>query len=307
MKKQIGYVGLGKMGMSMVLRLKDAKWDVRAYDIIQEARNTAKRKKVAIAKDLRDLVGQLPTPRIIWLMVPSRAEKGEKNPVDQILQEIMPYLSKGDIVIDGGNSLYEETARRAEYLARSGVEFMDTGVSGGPGTVREGKPAIMVGGNKKVFEKLRFLFYDLTQKESIGYMGPAGSGHFVKMIHNGIEYGYMQALAEGFTLLKRAPFELDLQEVARVYSNGSVIESRLTKWLQSGLKKYGEELEEVSGSVGHTGEGEWTVKTGKKFHIPLPVIKAALLFRAQSAKHPSYTGKILSMLRSEFGGHKVSN
>ena len=156
-----------------------------------------------------------------------------------------------------------------------------------------------------MFEKLKPLFADLTQRASFGYMGLSGAGHFVKMVHNGIEYGMMQAMAEGFTLLKHSPFELDLKEVASVYNNGSVIESRLVDWLEKGLKKYGQDLKEVSGSVAYTGEGEWTVKTAQRLGVPLPVIEASFRFRVQSAAKPSYTGKILSLLRHMFGGHRI--
>jgi 6-phosphogluconate dehydrogenase len=227
------------------------------------------------------------------------------KPVDATIGGLLKYLAKGDVVIDGGNSFYENSLRRGKKLKTKGIHFLDVGVSGGPKTVRDGKPALMIGGEKAVFQKMKPLFDDLTRKESFGYMGKSGAGHFVKMMHNGIEYGIMQALAEGFTVMKKAPFGLDLTEVARVYNNGSVIESRLTGWMESGLKKYGPKLQEAAGSVKHTGEGEWTVKTAKKLRVPIPVIKASFDFRVQSAKKPSYTGKILMTLRNQFGGHRI--
>jgi len=289
MTKQIGYIGLGKMGMSMVARLNQKGWRVETYDVNGKGS----------AQSVEQLVAALSAPRTIWIMVPAG------KPVDAVINKLLPHLAKGDVVVDGGNSFYQDSMRRGKKLAQRGISFLDVGVSGGPGTVRLGKPALMIGGEKKVFEKLKPVFQDLTRRESFRYMGKSGAGHFVKMVHNGIEYGMMQALAEGFSLMKKAPFGLDLQEVARVYNNGSVIQSRLVGWLEAGFAKYGRDLKEASGRVQHTGEGEWTVKEAKKFGVPVPAIKAAFDFRVRSAKKPSYTGKILTMLRNQFGGHPI--
>src|SRR3989344_5919707 len=292
MKKQIGCIGLGKMGRVMVARVGKRGWSVETYDVNGQG----------TAESIKQLVARLKKPRVIWMMVPAG------DPVDRVLFQdngLVVLLEKGDIVLDGGNSFYEDSMRRSEKLQGIGVTFMDVGVSGGPATVQEGKPALMIGGDKKVFEKLKFLFRDLTRRESFRYMGESGAGHFVKMVHNGIEYGMMQSLAEGFVLLKQSPFGLDVQEVAGVYNHGSVIESRLTGWLEQGLMKYGQELKAVSGSVAHTGEGEWTVKTARKLQVFTPVIKAALDFRLQSGRKQSYAGKILMMLRNQFGGHSI--
>lgn len=289
MKKQIAVIGLGKMGSGIVIRLKEQNWDVHTYDISGKG----------TAKSIQQLAEKMQKPRLVWIMVPSG------KPVDDVVSQLSELLEKGDTVIDGGNSFYEDSVRRAENLATRGIHFLDVGVSGGPNTVRQGKPALMVGGDKKIFEKMKPLFGDLTRKESFGYMGKSGAGHFVKMVHNGIEYGMMQSLAEGFALMEKAPFGLNLQEIARVYNNGSVIESRLTGWTEAGFKKYGQDLKEAAGEVQHTGEGEWTVQTAKKFGVPTPAIKAAFDFRVQSAKKPNYTGKILSMLRHMFGEHSI--
>lgn len=290
MKKQIGYIGLGKMGGSMVARLERMGWRVETYDVNGNG----------TAKTITQLIGSLEKPRIVWLMIPAG------NPVDSALKELTPLLARGDMVIDGGNSFYDDSERRAKQLARKGISFLDIGVSGGPASVRAGKPALMIGGEKRVWEKLKPLFFDLARRESVGYMGKSGAGHFVKMVHNGIEYGMMQAIAEGFALMRKSPFALDLREVARVYSNGSVIESRLTSWLENGLKTYGQDLKEVEGSVAHTGEGEWTVETARKIGVQTPVIRASLDFRVRSSTKPSYTGKILTMLRNQFGGHPIT-
>lgn len=301
MKKQIGYIGLGKMGSAMVARFRKKKWDVVAYDANSKALKQMQKRGLHTADSLKELVESISTPRVIWIMVPAG------KPVDSVVNGLAKYLQKGDIIIDGGNSFYENSIRRAKKLAKKGIYFLDVGVSGGPQTVRDGKEAIMIGGEKSAYQKARPVFETITRKESYGYMGKSGNGHFVKMIHNGIEYGIMQSLAEGFTVMKKSSFKVDLEEVARVYSNGSVIESRLTKWMLSGYKKYGQDLKAAAGSVEHTGEGEWTVKTAKKLGVPVSVIKAAFDFRVQSENKPSYNGKILMMLRNQFGGHDIKS
>jgi 6-phosphogluconate dehydrogenase len=210
----------------------------------------------------------------------------------------------GDIVIDGGNSPYKESIRRATELETRGIDFLDAGVSGGPAGARNGA-CIMVGGKKEVFEKFEAVFRDLSVPDGYGYLGRTGTGHFVKMVHNGIEYGMMQSLAEGFTIMKASDFGLDLTKIADVYNHKSVIESRLVGWLQYAFEQYGEDLKDISGSAAQSGEGMWTVEAGKELSIPTPIIQAALDFRIQSQAHPSYTGKLISAMRNQFGGHEV--
>jgi 6-phosphogluconate dehydrogenase len=247
--------------------------------------------------DLPALVAALATPRLIWVMVPYEA-------VDVVLDELLPHLAPGDVVVDGGNSPFRESMRRGRRLEAQQVYFLDVGVSGGPGGARTGA-CIMVGGDKKIFQTYETLFRDAAAPNAYQYMGESGAGHFVKMVHNGIEYGMMQALAEGFTLLKEAPFDLDLPAVADLYNHRSVIESRLVGWLGDAYKQFGEDLEEVSGSVAHTGEGEWTVEAARDLEVPVPIIEGSLGFRVASKEHPNYTGKILSALRNQFGKHAV--
>jgi 6-phosphogluconate dehydrogenase len=194
-------------------------------------------------------------------------------------------------------------------LARRGVKFLDVGVSGGPAGARNGA-CMMVGGDRAAFDLLEPLFAEACVRGGYAYFGKAGAGHFVKMVHNGIEYGMMQSIAEGFALMKKSPFKLDLTEVSRLYNHGSVIESRLIGWLGSGYKKFGTDLKGVSGTVAATGEGEWTVKTGKKWKMKLPAIEDAYKFRVASKKSGRtpgdvYMGKILSALRNQFGGHSI--
>jgi 6-phosphogluconate dehydrogenase len=248
-----------------------------------------------------DLMAQLKSPRIIWLMI--TAGKGN----DDLLfgpDGIVQHLKKGDVVIDAANAFYEDSVRRAKLLKKRGIHFMDVGFSGGPGGARNGG-SLMIGGEKEMFRRLEPLFRDLSVPGGYSYFGDAGAGHFVKMVHNGIEYGMMQALGEGFAIMKKSPFKLDLEQVAEVYNRGSVIESKLVGWLGEAYKMYGQDLKTVSGSVAYTGEGEWTVKTGKKFKVPVPVIEDSFKFRVRSKKSPSYIGKVLSALRNRFGGHAI--
>ena len=302
MKKEIAIVGLGKMGKNMTLRLIEKKWKVFAFDIDEKARKEMTKRGAKIANSLKELVEKLSPPRLVWLMVPAG------KPVEEILfgkEGLSNYLKKGDIVIDGGNSFFEDSIERGKRLAKGGIEFLDVGVSGGPKGAREGA-CLMIGGKKKVFEKLKPLFEDLATPGGFEYLGRSGAGHFVKMVHNGIEYGMMQAIAEGFNLMKNSPFKLNLKKVAELYNHGSVIQSRLIGWLKEGFEKHKQDLKDVSGKVGMTGEGEWTVKIAKKWKIPVKIIEESVKFRIRSQKNPSYIGKILSVLREQFGGHKVN-
>jgi 6-phosphogluconate dehydrogenase len=301
MKKEIAIVGLGKMGKNMTLRLLERKWKIFAFDIDEKARKEIEKRGAKIANSLKELVEKLSWPRLVWLMVPAG------KTVEETLfskRGLINFLEKGDIVIDGGNSFFEDSIERAKKLAKKGIEFLDVGVSGGPEGARKGA-CLMIGGKRDIFEKLKPLFRDLSRNSSFQYVGKSGAGHFVKMVHNGIEYGMMQAIAEGFNLMKNSPFKLDLKRIASLYNKGSVIESRLIGWLVSVYKKHGENLKMISGKVEATGEGEWTVKIAKKLKIPVKIIEEAVRFRKLSQKKPSYTGKILSALREQFGGHKV--
>ncbi len=297
MQKTIGYVGLGKMGHGMVERLLEHGWDVVATDNSDSAVKGATDAGARGAGSVKELVGMLSAPRCIWLMVPHGA-------VDEVLGELVPLLSEGDAVIDGGNSNFKETLRRADELTRRGIRFMDAGISGGPGGARDGA-CVMVGGNGDMFEKHEELFRDIAAPNAYAHMGKSGAGHFVKMVHNGIEYGMMQAIGEGMEVLKKSPFDLDLSEVARIYNNRSVIESRLTGWLQKAFEEYGEDLSDTSGKISASGEGSWTVETAKELGAPVPIIEGSLRFREKSQENPSYTGQVVSALRNQFGGHDV--
>lgn len=301
MKKEIGFIGLGKMGKPMVQRFKRKGWKVLSFDRYTKGN----------VRSLEELASKLSFPRVIWLMVPAYAKasagKPAGKPVDEVLfgkEGLAKSLKRGDVVIDGGNSFFKDSVKRAVKLKKKGIHFLDIGISGGPISIKQGSFAIMVGGERKIYEKTQPLFRALSDTPC-GYMGKSGAGHFAKMVHNGIEYGMMQALAEGFSVLKKAPFRFRLRDVAKVYNQNSIITSRLTSWLQEGFEEYGEELKKASGTVAHTGEGEWTVKTAKKLRVSIPVIERAFRFRVHSKKNPSFTGKVLSTLRAVFGGHKI--
>lgn len=306
---EIGIVGLGKMGGNLARRLSAKKWKVVGFNKSSDATRKLEEEGILGAYSIRDLTEKLHTPRVVWLMVPAG------KPVDEVIfgpstplgvkeSGLAHILIKGDIIIDGGNSFYKDSVRRAKKLKAKGIHFLDVGVSGGPVSIQLGKFAIMVGGEREIYEKSRPIFDAMSDTPS-GYMGKSGAGHFAKMVHNGIEYGMMQSLAEGFAILKKAPFKFRLKDVANVYNQNSIITSRLTGWLEEGFKKYGEDLKKASGIVAHTGEGQWTVKTAKELGVPASIIKGSYLFRVRSKRQPSFTGKVLSTLRAVFGGHDI--
>ncbi|OGZ42503.1 MAG: 6-phosphogluconate dehydrogenase (decarboxylating) [Candidatus Ryanbacteria bacterium RIFCSPHIGHO2_02_FULL_45_43] len=294
----LGYIGLGKMGKNMVERLIEKGHDVVVFDSDREQVEQVAKLGAKPARSLSNLVATLSIPRLVWLMVP-------QNVVDAVLKEIVSFLGRDDTMIDGGNSFFKESVRRANEVEAQGVNFLDVGVSGGPRGARNGA-CVMIGGQQRIFERFERLFRDIATEGGYIYAGPSGSGHFVKMVHNGIEYGMMQALAEGFTVMKQSPFHLHLADVAEVYNHHSVIESRLVGWLKEAFHRHGEDLAGVSGSVVHTGEGLWTVETAKEMGISVPIIEGSLRFREDSKQRPSYTGKILSALRNQFGWHDIS-
>jgi glucose-6-phosphate 1-dehydrogenase len=301
-EKGVGIIGLGKMGSGIARRLLENGWNVVGYNRTESKTKILEHEGLKGAYSMEEFVRKIKKPRVIWLMVPAG------KAVDDMLfgkDGCALHLEKGDMVIDGGNSFFKDSVAREKKLQRRGIHFMDVGVSGGPGGARNGA-CLMVGGDKKIYQKLEPLFKDLAAHAAYGYFGKSGAGHFVKMVHNGIEYGMMQAIAEGFEIMKRSRFKPNLKNVADVYNHKSVVESRLVGWLKDGFEEYGEDLKKISSAVGHTGEGAWTVQTAKELGVPTPIITGALRFRKQSAQKPSYTGKVLSTLRNQFGGHSVT-
>lgn len=301
LKKEIGIVGLGKMGANMARRLMEKGWTVHGFDRDEATVRALESEGLHGASSLHDLCEQLPVPRLVWLMVPA------KKVVDEVLfgkGGIAGLLSKDDVIVDGGNSYFKDSIVRGKKITQRGLNYIDVGFSGGPKGARTGG-CLMIGGDEAAFKKFESLFRDLATEGGYQFFKGAGAGHFVKMVHNGIEYGMMQALAEGFTMLKKSKYELDLTRVADIYNHKSVIESRLVGWMKSAFETYGEDLKDVSGVVGHTGEGEWTAKTARAMGISVKVIEESFKFRLQSAKKPSYMGKLVSALRNQFGGHSI--
>lgn len=299
--REINIIGLGKMGEGLARQLLAKNWNVSGYSISKSETKKLEKEGLRGTRSLKELVDTFLPPRLIWIMVPHYA-------VDDVLDELVPLLDTGDVIIDGGNSPYKESARRGEDLAKKNIAFLDVGVSGGPGGARHGV-SVMVGGDRKVYEKYELLFRDIAVKRGHGYMGKSGAGHFVKMIHNGIEYGMMQSIGEGFELMKRSSFDLNLYKVARIYHHGSIISSRLVRWLISAYEKFGEDLDEkecCSGSVGYSGDEQWAIDAARELNVPLETIEGAFNFRKRSQEHPSYTGQVISALRHEFGRHDAS-
>lgn len=296
---QIGYIGLGKMGKNMVLRLLENDHQVVAWNRSPDAVKDVTAVGATGAESLESLVQQVAAPRTIWLMLPAGAA------TEEVLTKLTPLLSEGDTVIDGGNAFFKDSFRRAKALAGKSINFIDVGVSGGPGGARNGA-CLMIGGDKEHYEAHVELFKSIAAPEAFQFFEGYGAGHFVKMVHNGIEYGMMQAIAEGFSVMKYSEYNINLLEAASIYNKGSVIESRLVGWLKSGLEQYGMEMAGISGSVAHSGEGEWTVNTAKELSLDVPIIEGSLNYRKLTQSQPSFTGKIVSLLRNQFGGHDVS-
>lgn len=304
MNKEIGIIGLGKMGKGIAAQLAEKGWAVHAYNrTVEKAQDLAAEFESMKAYETVEsmIAGISSSPRIVWVMVPAGAA------VDETLfgaHGLSQYLYKDDIVIDAGNSQYKNDASRGAKLAEKGIKFIDVGVSGGPAGARNGA-CIMVGGPKTLFDECEELYKDLTVEGGYAHFEGIGAGHFVKMVHNGIEYGMMQAIGEGFNVMKKSDYNIDLTEVARVYNRASVVESRLIGWLEKAYKEWGVELEPISGSISHSGEGKWTVEAAEELGQEVPVIKESYEFRVQSAGNPSYTGQVVSALRGQFGGHPV--
>ncbi|MFG6114116.1 phosphogluconate dehydrogenase (NAD(+)-dependent, decarboxylating) [Halobacillus sp. MO56] len=290
-----GLIGLGKMGFNIGAQMLEKNHEVVAYDVNEESVESFKKEGGSGAASYQELVDQLDTPRVIWMMVPA----GEIT--DQVIEELSPLLTEGDILIDGGNSNYKKTLANHEKLSAKGIQFFDVGTSGGISGARHGA-CFMIGGDKETFGTIEPLFHDLSVEDGYLYTGKGGSGHFLKMVHNGIEYGMMAAIGEGFELLEKSPFDYDYEEVAKVWNHGSVIRSWLMELMQDAFRKDAN-LDEIKGVMNSSGEGKWTVETALDFETPAPVIALALMMRYRSQETDTFTGKVVSALRHEFGGH----
>jgi 6-phosphogluconate dehydrogenase len=294
---QLGFVGLGKMGGNMVERLLRENHDVVVYNLSPEKIREAEKKGAVGSSSLKEMVGKLNGRKAVWLMVPS----GE--PVDQNISDLAPLLTKGDIIIDGGNSLYKESVRRSEELKTRGIHFVDCGTSGGVWGLQVGY-CLMIGGETEAVQHMEPAFKTLAPPDGYLHVGESGSGHLVKMIHNGIEYGMMQAYAEGFDILKASPYGLDLQKIAHLWNQGSVVRSWLLELAESALEK-DPDLKNLEPFVADSGEGRWTVVESIDRSVPAPVLTLALQMRFASREKNSFAHRLLAALRNEFGGHAV--
>ena len=295
---KLGFIGLGRMGFNIVLNLKDHKVDVVAYNRSPEPTREIKKKKVDVAFSIDELMNKLPKQKIIWIMVTAG------KPVDEVMEELLPYLNKNDIVIDGGNSFYKDSVKRYNYLKKKGINFVDIGTSGGLNGARHGA-CLTIGGDKNLFKKIEPICKAVSAKNGYAYVGQAGAGHFVKMIHNGIEYALLEAYGEGFELLQKGPYKnLDLNKISATWKNGSIIKSYLIELAEEAFKK-DPKLSKIEGTIGGGETGEWTVKTAKDFNVDVGTIRLALDERKKSKKKPRFAGRFVAALRHQFGGHEV--
>jgi 6-phosphogluconate dehydrogenase len=295
---QLAMIGLGRMGGNMVQRLLQGGHEVIVYDRSADAIAAQVTKGVRAARDLSDVVSQLKPRRVVWVMVPAGAA------VETTIEELAPHLARGDIVIDGGNSNFRDSLRRTKALETRGIDFMDVGTSGGIWGRTHGY-CLMVGASQSAFQHCEPIFRTLAPADGYARVGPPGAGHYVKMVHNGIEYGMLQAYAEGYEILHASQdFNFDLGQIAKLWNHGSVVRSWLNELAERALSRDGE-LAGIRGYVEDSGEGRWTVEEAMRLDVPAPVITLSLLARFRSRQEESFGAKVIAALRKEFGGHAV--
>jgi 6-phosphogluconate dehydrogenase len=295
---QLAMIGLGRMGGNMVQRLLQGGHQVAVFDRSAEAVKAHVALGAKAAKDLADLCGQLSAPRVVWVMVPAGSA------VESTIEELLPGLSKGDVIIDGGNSNFKDSIRRAAQLKEKGIGFIDAGTSGGIWGLTVGY-CLMIGASPEAFKLCEPIFKTLAPADGYSHVGPPGAGHYVKMIHNGIEYGMLQAYAEGYEILHASKdFKLDLHQISAVWNRGSVVRSWLNELAERAFAN-DTELSALKGYVEDSGEGRWTVQEAIDLDVPAPVITLSLLTRFRSRQSDSFGAKVIAALRNEFGGHAV--
>lgn len=294
---QIGMVGLGRMGGNMTRRLLRQGHDVVGYAQDAESIRAVESEGASGAGSLEDLVAKLDAPRSVWLMIPAG------DPTEETIAHLRDLLDAGDVVVDGGNSKYTDSMRRAQELSSQGISLVDAGTSGGIWGLEYGY-CLMIGAERAAYERLEPIFSALAPTDGYAHVGPPGAGHFTKMVHNGIEYALMEAYAEGFEILRAGEFDLDLAQVAEVWRHGSVVRSWLLDLVGTALAR-DPELKEVSGWVEDSGEGRWTVQHAIDNAVPAPAITLSLFRRFASRQGESFSNKLLAALRKEFGGHEV--
>lgn len=293
-------IGLGRMGGNMTERLLRGGHNLVAYDPAEETVKAYEAKGIVGASSVEDLVSKLSAPRTVWIMVPAGA------PTESTIETLTGLLSSGDVIIDGGNANYKDTIRRGDAVGQKGISYMDVGTSGGVWGLAEGY-SMMIGGDRAVFDRLEPIFQTLApgSDKGYGYVGPSGSGHYVKMIHNGIEYGMMQAYAEGFEILEaKKEFGLDMAHIAEIWQHGSVVRSWLLDLIAAALNE-DPKLDALQSYVDDSGEGRWTINESIDLDVPAPVITLALQARFRSRQDQPFGGKLLAAMRNQFGGHAV--
>lgn len=294
---KIHLIGLGKMGANLALNLKDHGHEVLGFDLDPKAREVLSKEGIQTFDDLGNLLKRNSNEKlVVWLLVPNQI-------VDLVIDQVLPHLQANDIIVDGGNSNYKKSLARYEKLNKLQIEFVDVGTSGGTYGARNGA-CLMIGGTKETYDYLANVYHDIAIKDGYGYMGGPGAGHFVKMVHNGIEYGMMQAIGEGFELLEKSPFDVDYEKLSQVWNNGSIIESALIGYIGNAFKKDAK-LEEISGRVDDSGEGKWMIEEALDFGVSMPVISASLFTRFKSRDEEQFAEKVVAAMRREFGGHAV--
>jgi len=296
---KVGLIGLGKMGYNLALNMKDHGIDVGGYDRSQEQKGKLAKEGVPVFDSVKGMIDQLESPKVVWMMVPAG------KPTESVLEEVTPLLGKGDIVIDGGNSRFTDTLRRGRELEEKGIHFVDVGTSGGTDGARNGA-CMMVGGSQEAINVLEPYFVAINVEEGYLHCGKSGSGHYVKMVHNGIEYGMMQAIAEGLEIIRQSEFDVDFEKVANVWNHGSIIAGYLMKMTQQAFEHNGM-LEDVLPRIDALGEGQWTVEEAIRLGVSAPVITSSLFVRNASKDEGKFSDRVVAAQRNEFGGHKLHN
>lgn len=294
---QVGIIGLGKMGFNLALNLKRNSYQVVAQDVNKDFVSKIGQEAIETAYTVEELCQKLTSRRVIWLMVPAG------QIVDTVITSLLPYLSKSDIIIDGGNSNYNDSKRRYAQLKEHGIDFLDCGTSGGTSGALNGA-CTMIGGDAEVFDYVAGVFKDISVDNGFLYTGAAGSGHFTKMVHNGIEYGMMQSIAEGFEVFEHSEFDIDFQKTAKLFNHGSVVRSWLMELTENAFSKDAR-LDGIKGIMHSSGEGKWTLETALDLGVPTPVIALSIMMRYRSQMSDTFSGKVVAALRNEFGGHAV--
>ena len=294
---QIGIIGLGKMGFNLALNLNRNQYEVIAHDVNTTFVKNITAEGIQTASTVEELCQKLLNRRVIWLMVPA----GEI--VDQVIASLLPFLNKNDIIIDGGNSNYKDSKRRYAQLKELGFDFLDCGTSGGTSGALNGA-CTMIGGDADVFDYVANVFEAISVTNGWLYTGEAGSGHFTKMVHNGIEYGMMQSIAEGFEVFEHSEYDINFEKTAKLFNHGSVVRSWLMELTESAFSK-DPKLDSIKGIMHSSGEGKWTLETALDLGVPTPVIALSIMMRYRSQMQDTFSGKVVAALRNEFGGHAV--